>query len=383
MARIRKTLKWIGGITVAVFGLAALLLAMPVPVWRTGRLPAPPLPVMEHGPKVEISDRLWIDTDAGCGLDRRADPDDCLALMLLALAPEIEIAGISTVFGNANLEDTDRTARTLADKLRNDGAQIPGVMRGAAATGAAPTQAQAGLRDALSDGPLTILALGPLTNIAAALEGRPDLQGNVVRIVVVMGRRPGHIFHPSEGDGGSMLFGHGPVFRDLNFDKDRAAATKLIDMDLPMSLVPYDAARGISVTNADLDQIAQSGSAGSWVASGTRGWLDFWQDDIGLDGFHPFDLLAGAYVLRPELFDCAAASAWIGHDERLNNVWFFDPVALQVGLPSERPGDVLAETELAYCIRTDPALRIWLMGELAVKRTQADINDAGKEAFLP
>ena len=43
----------------------------------------------------------------------------------------------------------------------------------------------------------------------------------VVRLVSVMGRRPGHIFHPSEGEGDGILFGHGPVFRDLNFDLDR------------------------------------------------------------------------------------------------------------------------------------------------------------------
>lgn len=370
-------------VTAAALGLAALLLAMPVPVWRTGRLPVTPLPVIQNGPKIERTGRIWIDTDAACGLDRRADPDDCLALMLLVRAPDIEIVGISTVFGNAELEDTDRTARALADKLRNDGVPIPDILRGAAAAGATSTQVQAGLRDALADGPLTILALGPLTNIAAALEGRPDLQRNVRRVVAVMGRRPGHIFHPSEGKGRGMLFGHGPVFRDLNFDKDRDAAAKLIDMNLPISLVPYDAARGTSVTGADLDRIAGSGNAGSWVASGARGWLDFWQDDIGLDGFHPFDLLAGAYVLRPDLFDCAVARAWIGHDDRLNNFWFFDPVALQVGVPSERPDDALAETELTYCIRIDPTSRAWLMGELAGERAKAEINDPGKEAWLP
>ncbi|WP_322867644.1 nucleoside hydrolase [Aquicoccus sp. G2-2] len=339
--------------------------------------------MIKNGPEIEQTDRIWIDTDPACGLDRRADPDDCLAFMLLTQEPGIEIAGVSTVFGNADIEKTDRTARALVDKLRREGVRIPGVLRGAAAAGATSTQAQAGLRDALADGPLTILALGPLTNVAAALEGRPDLQSNVVRIVAVMGRRPGHIFHPSEGEGGGMLFGHGPVFRDLNFDKDRGAATELIDMDLPMSLVPYDAARGISLSGADLDRIAQAGSAGSWVASGARGWLAFWQDAIGLDGFHPFDLLAAVYVLRSDLFDCAVASAWVGHDDRLNNFWFFDPVALQVGLPSERPDDALAETELTYCVRIAPAAHAWLLGELAAERAKADINDVRKEGAFP
>lgn len=57
--------------------------------------------------------------------------------------------------------------------------------------GGASTPAERALREALADGPLSIVALGPLTNIAAALRDRLELQANVKRIVAVMGRRPG------------------------------------------------------------------------------------------------------------------------------------------------------------------------------------------------
>lgn len=374
MPKPGKSLINIGLGAAALLGLAALLLALPVPVWRTGRLPVTPLPVVENGPAIEPAGRIWIDTDPACGLGRRADPDDCLALLLLARAADDEIAGISTVFGNAKLDDTDRTARSLAARLRRDGAEVPGVLRGAAAPGTVPTETQRGLRRALADGPLTIVALGPLTNIAAALKGRPDLQKNVRRIIAVMGRRPGHIFHPSEGHGDGILFGHGPVFRDLNFDLDRGAAVDLLGTGLPISLIPYDVARGITLAAADLDRIARTGAAGAWVASGARGWLDFWRDDIGLDGFHPFDLMAGAYALEPRLFDCAAVAAWIAKDDRLNNFWFFDPLALQVGLPSERPDDPAAQAPVTYCVTTDPALRPWLMERLTRGHTPADTD---------
>jgi hypothetical protein len=63
-----------------------------------------------------------------------------------------------------------------------------------------------------------VVALGPLTNLAAVLDARPELRSRVARVVAVMGRRPGHVFHPAEGAGGGLLFGHGPVFRDFNFD---------------------------------------------------------------------------------------------------------------------------------------------------------------------
>ena len=155
---------------------------------------------------------------------------------------------------------------------------------------------QAALRAALERGPLTILALGPLTNIAAALADRPDLQRNVVRLVAVMGHRPGHVFHPSEGSGRAGLLGHGPIFRDLNFTKDPAAAAAVLDMRLVIALVPYDAARNVRVTADDLDAIARRGPAFSWASDQSRDWLAYWRDDVGQPGFRPFDWIAAAVV---------------------------------------------------------------------------------------
>lgn len=349
----------------ASFGVVVLLLAAPVPVWRTGRLPVAPLALVQNGPAIERPDRIWIDTDSACGLTRHTDPDDCLALLLLAGAEHIKIVGISSVFGNADLATTDRTARALAAKLRIDGAKIPKIWRGAPAPGVSASPAQLALQHALAQDPLTIVALGPLTTLAAALHGRPDLQAKVERVVGVMGRRPGHIFHPSEGDGDGMLWGHGPIFRDLNFDEDRDAAAEVIGMGLPLSLIPYDVARNISLTASDLDRIARSGAAGAWIASSARAWLDFWRDDIGLDGFHPFDLLAAAYVIDPERFHCADVVAWVGHDERLGNFWPFDPVALQVDLPVSSPQNAPVESRAIYCVAIEPTLHPWLMDRLA------------------
>lgn len=341
---------------IAGIGLLALVLlisfALPVETWRTGRLPVAPLPLIEGGPAVEPPDRVWIDTDAACGDGRRTDPDDCLALLLLAKAPDLRIAGISTVFGNAEIDVTDRTTRALVGRLRADGRALPDVLRGAGAPAEGPAQsspAQDGLRRALEDGPLTILALGPLTNVAAALDGRPDLQDRVDRVIAVMGRRPGHIFHPAEGNGQGILFGHGPVFRDMNFDMDRSAAVKLLDMGLPISLIPYDVARQVRLGGDDLERIARSSTAGQWVAARSLGWLDFWRDEIGLDGFYPFDLLAAAYALEPRSFNCTRTMAWIGRDDRLNNFWFHDPPALQVGPERTRPEDSEARRHVVYC----------------------------------
>src|SRR5262249_8144444 len=158
-------------------------------------------------------------------------------------APSLEIAGVSTVHGNATAAASEHIARELAARA---GARAP-LYRGAEAS-RSETEAPAAvaLRAALAEGPLTIVALGPLTNLAAALRGRPELAKRVARIVAVMGRRPGHLFHPTEGRGSGILFGHGPVFRDFNFDKDRIAAAEILAHGIPITLLPYEGARRVS-----------------------------------------------------------------------------------------------------------------------------------------
>ena len=261
-ARIFRTV----GIAVAVLGVALLAtLAVPVRSWRTGEQPAPPLALVPRASIPGPPRRVWIDTDAACGQGRRKDPDDCLAILLLALTPGVEVVGISTVFGNAPLGVTDSVTRALATVSWATGREVPPVHRGAAEPlrpdgSTPPAPAHRALRAALEQGPLTLVALGPLTNVAAALSGRPDLQARVGRLVAVMGRRPGHLFHPAEGVGGGILFGHGPVFRDFNLVMDSEAAARVVAMQLATTLVPYEAARDIEITGADRLVL----TAGAW-----------------------------------------------------------------------------------------------------------------------
>ncbi len=342
----------------AVLALLLLLsFALPVREGRTGELAAPPLPTVAGGPPVTLPARLWIDTDAACGAGRTTDPDDCFAILLLARAAGVEIVGVSTVQGNAPLPQTDSVTRELVGALQREGSRGPPVHRGAG-------PATAALRQALEEGPLTLVALGPLTNVAAALENRPDLQANVGRLVGVMGRRPGHLFHPAEGEGtGGILFGHGPVFGDFNFEQDRAAATLVLGMRLPTTLVPYDAAREVLLTESDLARLERRGGAAAWVAERARGWLDYWKADVGLPGFYPFDLLAGAYVIAADRFDCAEAEAWITRDLRLwGRLW--GPWAVLVQPQGIRPAEPKVHGPVLYCERPAPELHRWLMTTL-------------------
>lgn len=103
----------IGGITLLV--MAAL--AVPVKLWRTGEVPQPDLQYLPPARDAVSTTRVWIDADAACGTGKYRDPDDCLALLSLVSASHIDIAGISTVFGNAPLVETDRVMRALVQEI--------------------------------------------------------------------------------------------------------------------------------------------------------------------------------------------------------------------------------------------------------------------------
>lgn len=359
---MKKQLVEIGVVLAALGAIAALTLALPVDLWRTGRQAVAPL-ALERGDRFgERATRVWIDTDAACGDHSRADPDDCFALLALLNASALQVAGISTVFGNAAIDVTDRVTRELVAQAASERTE-PIVHRGSGSADTPNAPAHEALRTALSQGPLTIVALGPLTNVAAALQGGPHLRSRVTRIIAVMGRRPGHVFHPAEGKGGAMLFGHGPIFRDLNFVSDPEAAAEIIRLRLPLTLVPYDAARGIELTAADLARMRAAGGPPEWVAKRASGWLAYWREDIGREGFYPFDLLGAAGAIHPAGLRCARVPVRVGNDARFR--WpFRGRAALLVGPDAIREDVAGAIGTAVYCPEIDPDLEERLLREL-------------------
>jgi inosine-uridine nucleoside N-ribohydrolase len=363
--RARSVLALAGTLGLVLLGLLLLALALPVPLWRTGETALPPLASTPGAPLPRPTHRVWIDTDPACGTGATRDPDDCLALLLLLRTDEIEVVGISSVFGNADLAETDRTLQELLVQLRADGVRAPPAWRGCAvALEDAPcppaTPAVQALMRALHAEPLTILALGPLTNVAAVLDAAPQLSPRVARLVAVMGRRPGHRFHPStarqarpSADAPTLL-GHGPVFRDLNVVLDRRAARAVLAAALPLTLVPYDAARQVLFTPHDLQRLADSGPAARWVAEASASWLQFWRTQAGVDGFFPFDLVAAAHLLLPARFDCPRVHAWLGRDPLLS---IFERAPALLVTQDAPPPSALAQATARYCTGTDVRVR--------------------------
>jgi purine nucleosidase len=306
--------------TLALLAAVACLagtLMLPVPLWRTGRMPVAPLTLIASNPP--RTQRIWVDTDAACGFTARTDVDDCLALwLLLNTRIRSKIVAVATVHGNASLEVTDNITRALVKLLNSSPGKAIDVWRGSRAPiNRVPVErspAATAITRALEEGPVTILALGPLTNLAHVLTANPHLASNVAELIAVMGRRPGHLFHPSEGIGRGSFLGHGPVFRDFNFSEDPEAVEELLAMNLKTTLLPYDVATNVEITSDDLRRLAAHGKAGEWLAARARSWLEYWHSDIGREGFYPFDLMAAAYLLAPSLFRCADVQAWVGKD---------------------------------------------------------------------
>lgn len=353
--------KWLIAFGVAILG-CILLLALPVEPWRRGesgqsRVAFNLSPGKAGWPP---NPRIWLDTDAACGVTPRTDPDDCLAILMLALSPRVRIAGVSTVFGNASIDAVDHTVRTLANLLGDERGVRFSIHRGAGGVGEAATPAAHALQTALTGGPLVLLALGPLTNIAAALRDRPDLQSNVAHLIVVMGRREGHSFHPIEGGTASSWFGHGPVFTDFNFRKDPEAAAQILEMDLPVTFMPYEAAREVLLTEADLNRMSAAGATAAWTARHAQGWLEYWRDEIGLPGFYPFDALAATYVLRPDLLRCAPARARVATAEAPFG-WFGFRALFVDRADSSGQG-------ITYCPHVTQATPLWISERLAGNR---------------
>lgn len=236
---------------------------------------------------------VWIDTDPAVGVPDR-DVDDGVALLQALRSPELVVRGVSTVFGNAPLDPADGITRTL---LADWAPHLP-VHRGASEAGTSATAASEAIIDALEAEPLTLLVLGPATNVATALRARPDLVERVTEVVAVAGRVPGHRFTT----GTTNTRAH----RDFNLEQDPEAFRILLDLGVPLTLAPFALSEQVWLREPELERMADSRLAAS-LATPARGWLDLWQRVFQVDGFNPFDTLAVGVLVRPDLIGCTPA----------------------------------------------------------------------------
>ena len=132
---------------------------------------------------------VTLDCDNAMGLPAR-DVDDGLALLFLLAQPEVALRGVTICFGNASLPAVLRATRQLLDLAEVAGLHL---QAGAAGPGTTPGAAARFLAEATAREPgrITILATGPLSNLAAAAAldlGFLDRCGRIICLGGTLGR---------------------------------------------------------------------------------------------------------------------------------------------------------------------------------------------------
>lgn len=241
--------------------------------------------------------QVWIDTDLSVGMKRThregyADVDDGYAILQLMKSKEVEIIGMSTVFGNTDIDNAFRLCNYMVDEFSPF--KIP-VFKGAGEkvdlANVETNDAVDALAKALEKQKLTILAIGPATNIGLLLLKYPQLANRVNEVVLVAGRRTATDYFKIGNKGA-----HAP---DLNFDLDNDAFRILFENGVKVVLCPFEISNHVWLTATDLDTLEKHENGNKWLADASRVWLDQWLVQ-GEKGFNPFDVLASHYIIAPE-----------------------------------------------------------------------------------
>ena len=253
--------------------------------------------------------KIIIDTDPG--------QDDAVAILLALASPEdIDVLGITCVAGNVPLDLTTRNARIVCELAGKTDVKIfAGCDRplGRALVTAEHVHGKTGLDgpdlpeptmplqdghavdfiiDTLREhapGTVTLCPLGPLTNVATALQKAPDIARRIAKIVLMGG---GYF------EGGNIT----PV-AEFNIYVDPQAADIVFKSGVPIVVMPLDVTHKALVTAPRNDAFRNIGSpVGIAVAQMTEFFERFDKEKYGSDGAPLHDPCVTAYLIRPDLF---------------------------------------------------------------------------------
>lgn len=251
--------------------------------------------------------RVILDTDLAMGAPG-SDIDDGFALALALAEPGLSVDLVTTVGGNSDVDTSTRLSRQLLEVLdRTDVAVVggadrplnPALRQGTRSPTepdgpAGPVAATEIVARVMAEpGRITIVAIGPLTNIALALMLEPRLAEAVQEIVLMGGV---YLAHTNVGS----------MPGEYNFWCDPDAARIVLDSGAPLRLVGLDVTRQVRLDRRDCAALARGGSFGRLAAEHTEAWIDFQErvkprEEIEQGSCALHDPLAVAVVVRPEL----------------------------------------------------------------------------------
>lgn len=288
---------------------------------------------------------VWLDVDPAV-MPGGHEPDDGVAMVQAFHSPELEVMGVSVVFGNAPVDRGYPIAREIAARYGPPGL---GVHRGSAAPSPDPTPASRALIAALEAGPLTVLALGPATNVAAALRERPDLAERVESVVLVIGRRAEE---PLTFPGG------GPNLLDFNFELDPDAAEVVLESGAPIVLTPFELAAKLPIPAGDWATLWAT-PFGEFFRRPIEDYLDWFGENYGRRATYPFDSFAVSFLVAPDLLECDRTTVAIreGPADGTSDTAETKPWLVRVESDEGWP--------VTWCHTPDPALKGELLRRLA------------------
>ena len=251
--------------------------------------------------------KIVIDTDPG--------QDDAVAILLALASPELEVLGITAVAGNVPLDLTARNARVVCElagrpdvpvragcdrpmardlvtaehvhgKTGLDGADLPDPT-----VPLAPGHAVDWLIETLrahDPGCVTLVPLGPLTNVGTALQRAPDIAGRIARIVLM--------------GGAYFEVGNITPAAEFNVYVDPEAADAVFRSGVPLTVVPLDCTHKALTTRARNAAFRAAGRVGPAVAGWTGFFERFDMEKYGSEGAPLHDPMTIAWLLRPDLF---------------------------------------------------------------------------------
>jgi inosine-uridine nucleoside N-ribohydrolase len=241
-------------------------------------------------------------------LDCDPGHDDAIALLLALASPELDLLGVTSVSGNQTLEKTTANAiRVLEFAGRADmpvaaGADRPLVRErfvasyvhgetGLDGPDLPPAQARPVNRHAVDfladkirerEGAVTLVPIGPLTNVALLLALHPDARPE--RIVLM---------------GGAIAEGNITPAAEFNIWADPEAAARVFRSGIDVTMVGLDVTHRALFTSAHVGRLA--GRVGGMVAELLRFYGHFHKEVYNFDGSPIHDAVAVAHVIRGDL----------------------------------------------------------------------------------